>query len=172
MLITPQSWPEAEHTGPSSGEMCSLMSQPKWIYWILLPLLWSSSGHVTLTAVCFIKERTSNRVWILGDRCLMSSCALSPSINFTTLWKGLTPSLGTSELNYHKGCKSSSPAVSSPELGLSVWASGELGSSGGQRSSPLSTSVPSVGSTTMDGSLLDNLGYLSWESGKICLKLM
>lgn len=66
----------------------------------------------------------------------------------------------------------SSSAVGSATLGLSVLASGELGSSGGQRSSPLSTSLPSVGSTTMEGSLLDSFGYLSWESGKICLKLI
>lgn len=44
--------------------------------------------------------------------------------------------------------------------------SADLRSSGGQRSSPLSTSPDSVGSTTMEGSLLDSLGYFSRESGK------
>lgn len=67
---------------------------------------------------------------------------------------------------------SRSPAVWPSALCLLVWASGEPGSSGGQRSSPLSTSAPSVGSTTMEGSLLVNFGYLSWVSGKICVRLM
>lgn len=67
---------------------------------------------------------------------------------------------------------SSLPATCSSARCLSVWASAELGSSGGQRSSPLSTSFPSVGSTTIEGSLLDNFGYLSWVSGKICFKFM
>lgn len=44
--------------------------------------------------------------------------------------------------------------------------SADFRSSGGQRSSPLSTSPDSVGSTTIDGSLLDSLGYFSRESGK------
>lgn len=41
-----------------------------------------------------------------------------------------------------------------------------LTSSGGQRSSPLSTSPPSVGSTTIEGRRLESLGKRSTESGK------
>lgn len=46
------------------------------------------------------------------------------------------------------------------------FSSADFRSSGGQRSSPLSTSPDSVGSTTIDGSLLDSLGYFSRASGK------
>lgn len=90
--IPTKSWPEAEpHWSEFRWDVFS--NEPKWIHWILLPLLclaecfllwFGSSGHVTPTAVHFIKERTtaeSNRVWILADGCLMSSCALSPSIS-------------------------------------------------------------------------------------------
>lgn len=41
-------------------------------------------------------------------------------------------------------------------------------SSGGQRSSPLSTSSPSVASTTMDGRRLESLGKYFSESGNTC----
>lgn len=44
--------------------------------------------------------------------------------------------------------------------------SSDFRSSGGQRSSPLSTSPTSEGSTTMDGNLFDSFGYFSWASGK------
>ncbi len=51
---------------------------------------------------------------------------------------------------------------------LSLGSSVGLRSSGGQRSSPLSTSPLSVGSTTMDGKRLESFGNRSWASGNIC----
>lgn len=101
-------------------------------------------------------------VFVLSDVQLLLPWKNKPKI--TNLWNETG--------SWLKRARWPSPAAPASAVCLPIWPSGEPGSSGGQRSSPLSTSVPSVGSTTMDGSLLVSFGNLSWVSGKIFWRLM
>ncbi|TNN61114.1 hypothetical protein EYF80_028622 [Liparis tanakae] len=107
----------------------------------------------------------------MSDFC-ESQCGSSSQVHYYPQLDPWTMSenhcVGATPMETSGSASSSSPAGRSSALGLSVWASG----SGGQRSSPLSTSSPSIGSTTMEGSLLDSLGYLPRVSGGVWDGLM